>query len=68
VADDAAAQIQTLREVTALPIAAGFGVSDGAQARAVAGLADGVVVGSALVKAAREGRLSQLVRELRAAL
>jgi len=67
-ADDAAAQIRTLREVTPLPLAAGFGVSDGPQARAVAGLADGVVVGSALVKAAREGRLAQLVRELRAAL
>jgi len=34
-----------------LPVAVGFGISTPAQARTVAGQADGVVVGSALVEA-----------------
>ncbi len=61
-------RMQVLRAVTDLPVAAGFGVGSGAQARAIAAHADAVVVGSALVKAARERRLDALVRELAAAL
>ncbi len=57
-----------LRSLTALPVVIGFGVADGEQARRVAAEADGVVVGSALVRAAREDRLESLVRELRTAL
>jgi tryptophan synthase alpha chain len=60
--------VATLRKCTRLPIAVGFGVSSGKQAAEAAGAADAVVVGSALVKAAREGRLKKLVRELRSAL
>jgi len=56
--------IDRLRTCTDLPIAAGFGISDGAQARVAARHADAVVVGSALVEAARTGRLAKLVREL----
>ena len=43
-----------LRAATSLPICVGFGISKPEQARAVAGFADGVVVGSALVRAANE--------------
>lgn len=68
VALDVAEHVGALRAVTTLPIAVGFGVSTGAQARAAAQSADAVVVGSALVKAAHEGRLPALVRELRAGL
>jgi tryptophan synthase alpha chain len=68
VAGDIAAHTAALRARTDLPIAAGFGVSDGAQARRAAEAADAVVVGSALVKAAREGTLKALVKELRTAL
>ncbi len=57
-----------LRKNTALPLVAGFGVSSGDQARAAAEHADGVVVGSALVAAAAEGRLAAFVKELTAAL
>jgi tryptophan synthase alpha chain len=46
--------IQRLRSATDLPICVGFGVSRPEQARAVATLADGVVVGSAIVRAADE--------------
>lgn len=61
-------RIEALRRHTELPIAVGFGVSDGKQAGAVAEGADAVVVGSAFVRAASDGRLSDLVREIRAAL
>jgi tryptophan synthase alpha chain len=39
---------------TTLPLCIGFGISRPEQARAVAQLADGVVVGSAMVRAAGE--------------
>jgi tryptophan synthase alpha chain len=44
--------VRQLRRATDLPICVGFGVSRPEQARAVATLADGVVVGSAIVRAA----------------
>jgi tryptophan synthase alpha chain len=42
-------EIAALREQVSLPIAVGFGISSPEQARAVAAVADGVVVGSAVV-------------------
>ena len=39
------------REVTDMPVCVGLGVSNGAQAAEVAAFADGVIVGSAFVKA-----------------
>jgi len=68
VASDVSDHLARLKKHTRLPVAAGFGVSSGAQARAAALAADGVVVGSALVKAAAEGRLAALVKEIRQAL
>lgn len=47
--DAVAAQVTALRSVTTLPVAVGFGIRDAATAAAVAGISDGVVVGSALV-------------------
>ena len=41
-----------LRAATSLPLCIGFGIANAAQARAAAALADGVVVGSAIVRAA----------------
>jgi tryptophan synthase alpha chain len=43
--------VARVRKQSALPVAVGLGVSTGAQAAQVAGFADGVVVGSALVTA-----------------
>ena len=59
-----------LRAATSLPICVGFGISSPAQAKSVAGVADGVVVGSALVRAADAdiGHAISLARSLRAAL
>lgn len=45
-----AAQVGLIRSHTATPVAVGFGISTPAQAGAVAGMADAVVVGSAIVK------------------
>ncbi|MFC1497365.1 tryptophan synthase subunit alpha [Verrucomicrobiota bacterium] len=68
VASDIAGHVNELRECTQLPIAVGFGVSNGTQARQAGKSADAVVVGSALVKAAGGGNLGSLVSELSKAL
>ena len=59
-----------LRSTTTLPICVGFGISTPAQARSIGRLADGVVVGSAIVSAADEGPAAVLrfTRSLREGL
>lgn len=47
--------VERVRGVTELPVAVGFGIATGEQARAVGDLADGVIVGSRVVRAAGEG-------------
>jgi tryptophan synthase alpha chain len=64
------ATARRLREATSLPVCVGFGVSRPEQAARVAAIADGVVVGSAIVRAAGES-VSQavaLTSSLRAAI
>lgn len=51
---DLPATAARVRAATTLPLCIGFGISRPEQARAVAKLADGVVVGSAIVRAADE--------------
>ena len=46
--------IERVRSKTELPLAVGFGISTPAQARAVGAMADGVIVGSALIRAVAE--------------
>lgn len=50
VPDGLSETVQRLRRATDKPIYVGFGISDAKQAEAVARLADGIVVGSALLK------------------
>jgi tryptophan synthase alpha chain len=50
VSSSAAQVVANIRAYTNLPAAVGLGVSNGAQARQVAGFADGVIVGSAFVR------------------
>jgi len=60
-----------VRACTVLPVAVGFGISTPEHAREVAELADGVIVGSRMVRAAGEGgaeAVGELVAELEAAL
>ena len=47
---DIASKIRAIRSVTDKPIAVGFGVSSPKQAAQIARVADGVIVGSAIVK------------------
>jgi tryptophan synthase alpha chain len=69
-ASDLPQTVARLRGATDLPVCVGFGISRPEHARAVAGLADGVVVGSAIVRAANEGVSSavKLAESLRAAM
>ncbi|HEX6597951.1 MAG TPA: tryptophan synthase subunit alpha [Gemmatimonadaceae bacterium] len=62
--------VARLRGATTLPVCVGFGISRPEQARAVAALADGVVVGSAIVRAADESvdAALRLALSLRAAI
>ena len=46
---EVAAQVDLIRQCTALPICVGFGIKDAASAKSLARIADGVVVGSVLV-------------------
>jgi tryptophan synthase alpha chain len=48
--DELGAEVEAIRERVELPVAVGFGISTPEQATSVAGVADGVVVGSALIK------------------
>ena len=48
------AAVARIKRHTALPVAVGFGVRTAQQARAIAEVADGVVVGSALIDALRQ--------------
>ncbi len=64
-APDLPGTIARLRAATPLPVAVGFGISTPAQAGAVAALAEGVVVGSALVDALGRGGVGAAVAFLR---
>ncbi|HXT47015.1 MAG TPA: tryptophan synthase subunit alpha, partial [Gemmatimonadaceae bacterium] len=67
IASGLADTIARLRTATSLPVCVGFGISGPAQAAEVARLADGVVVGSAVVRAAETSvdAAVALVRSLR---
>lgn len=64
------ATVQRLRTASTLPVCVGFGVSGPEQAAAVAQIADGVVVGSAIVRAAGDSveAAAALASSLRAAI
>ncbi len=72
-----AKQVAMIRERTSLPIGVGFGISDAASAKAIAKVADGVVVGSALVRRVAENleqpeqiptQVAALLADMRAAM
>ncbi|MDH5589958.1 MAG: tryptophan synthase subunit alpha [Gemmatimonadota bacterium] len=53
--EDLADEVRSVRDAVSLPVAVGFGISTPEQAAAVGGVADGVVVGSAIIQALDEG-------------
>jgi tryptophan synthase alpha chain len=72
---DVANKLVQLRTRISIPIGVGFGIRDGATAKAVAGLADAVVIGSRIIEeienSTRENLLTNvygLVKNLRAAI
>jgi tryptophan synthase alpha chain len=63
--------VARVRASASVPVAVGFGISTAEQARAVGEIADGVIVGTRVVRAAGEGgaeAVGELVGELAAAL
>lgn len=62
--------IGQLRQYTRKPVAVGFGVSSPAEASLIAGVADGVIVGSAIVRKLHEDRndAASFIRSLRQAI
>lgn len=53
--DDVLAYLDRVRAVSRVPVCAGFGIRDAAQVRRLAGHADGVIVGSALINVIEQG-------------
>ena len=47
---EVASNVRTIKSMTRKPVAVGFGISSSGQARDIARIADGVIVGSAIVK------------------
>lgn len=64
VAEDIGSMVRMISAETSLPVAVGFGISTPGQAGAVAKLADGVVVGSALVKLFEQFKGDELVQKV----
>lgn len=76
-AEDVAKHLAPLREMTRLPLCVGFGIRDGVTAAEVAKVADGVIVGSALVNRIADnlatpeviaGQLGSVLAEMRTAM
>lgn len=64
-------EVRTVKAFSRVPVAVGFGISNPDQARLVAGAADGVVVGSAIIDALDRGGIAaaaSLLRGIRDAL
>jgi tryptophan synthase alpha chain len=61
---EVADEVGRIRKAVELPVAVGFGISTPGQAAAVAAVADGVVVGSALIQAIDRGGIAEAGRFL----
>jgi tryptophan synthase alpha chain len=61
---DVAARVKHVRGFAKLPVGVGFGIRDAATARAVAAIADAVVVGSALIQAMEKVQPDKVAEEV----
>jgi tryptophan synthase alpha chain len=64
VAEDIGNMVEKIRKTASLPVAVGFGISTPEQASEVSKLADGVVVGSALVRLFEQFKGDELARKV----
>jgi tryptophan synthase alpha chain len=53
--DDVLAYLDRVRAASSVPVCAGFGIRNAEQVRRLAGHADGVIVGSALINVIEQG-------------
>ena len=71
---DIASMVSVVRENTSVPCAIGFGISTCEQARTMSGYADGVIVGSAIIKLLEKygkdapAHIGRFVREMKDAV
>jgi tryptophan synthase alpha chain len=68
---DLAAFVARVRKATSQPLCVGFGISTPPQAKQVAAIADGVIVGSRIIQLMEEGdmgKVGEFIKELREAL
>ncbi len=65
ISGDAAPLVKSLKEHASLPVALGFGISQPAQVKASAAVADAVVVGSALVRFLEENPKGDVAGQIR---
>ena len=76
VSDAVTPLVNAMRKVTSLPLAVGFGISNAEQVRTVGSVADGVIVGTAIVRVVEQNaaapdlpaKLEALARELSSGL
>jgi tryptophan synthase alpha chain len=61
-------RVPQIRSRVKLPVGVGFGIRDGATARAVAGVSDAVVIGSRLVQEIESAPRDQVVQRVGALL
>ena len=75
--DAVSAKLDAIRQTTEMPVGVGFGIKDAATAKAMAAIADAVVVGSAIVQrvednagdiAAIQASVGELIAEIRTAI
>lgn len=69
-AEDVSIRVNAIRQAAHTPVAVGFGIARPEQVRALASLADGIIVGSAIVERAPEGpaAVEAFTAELRRAM
>jgi len=72
---DVAANIRRIRAQTDLPVGVGFGIRDGATARAICDIADAAIIGTRIIQEVESGaadmapeRVATFLREVRAAM
>jgi tryptophan synthase alpha chain len=74
--EDIKREVSKIRKITKLPLAVGFGISNPKQAQEIASIADGIVIGSAVVRLIDENKenidlvkiVSKYIREIKDAL